>query len=41
MVAFGLALLGVEPVWNSRGILKGIQPTAGVLPESAAATSPS
>ena len=33
MVAFGLALLGVEPVWNSRGILKGIQPTAGVLPE--------
>lgn len=24
MVAFGFALLGVEPVWNSRGILKGI-----------------
>ncbi|WP_459703654.1 cobaltochelatase subunit CobN [Stutzerimonas marianensis] len=25
MVAFGLSLLGVEPVWNSRGIVEGIQ----------------
>jgi cobaltochelatase CobN len=33
MVAFGLALLGVEPVWNSRGILKGITPIPGVLPQ--------
>ncbi|HCH61166.1 MAG: cobalamin biosynthesis protein CobN [Deltaproteobacteria bacterium] len=33
MIAFGLALLGVEPVWNSRGILKGIAPVPGVLPE--------
>ena len=24
MVAFGLSLLGVEPVWNSRGIVEGI-----------------
>ena len=35
MIAFGMALLGVEPVWNSRGILKGISPIAGVLPEGA------
>jgi|GEM_PF-3981188 cobaltochelatase CobN len=25
MIAFGLALLGVEPVWNSRGIVEGIK----------------
>ncbi|MEM1414245.1 MAG: cobaltochelatase subunit CobN, partial [Myxococcota bacterium] len=31
MIAFGLALLGVEPVWNSRGILKGIARGTGVL----------
>ena len=30
MIAFGLALLGVEPIWNSRGIVEGIKrmPTA-------------
>ncbi|WP_121627006.1 cobaltochelatase subunit CobN [Poseidonibacter antarcticus] len=25
MVAFGLDLLGVKPIWNSRGILKGLE----------------
>jgi cobaltochelatase CobN len=25
MVAFGLALLGIEPVWNSRGIVSGLK----------------
>ncbi|MDG1478761.1 MAG: cobaltochelatase subunit CobN [Myxococcota bacterium] len=25
MIAFGLSMLGVEPVWNSRGVVKGIQ----------------
>ncbi|MFK2823764.1 cobaltochelatase subunit CobN [Arcobacter sp. YIC-80] len=25
MIAFGLELLGVEPIWNSRGIVKGLQ----------------
>lgn len=25
MVAFGLSLMGVEPVWNSRGIVRGIR----------------
>ena len=25
MIAFGLKLLGVRPVWNSRGILKGLE----------------
>lgn len=25
MVAFGLQLLGIRPVWNSRGIVKGLE----------------
>lgn len=31
MVAFGLSMLGIKPVWNSRGILQGIERMA--LPE--------
>lgn len=35
MVAFGLRLLGVQPIWNSRGIIKGVEriplgPTNGI-----------
>ncbi|MCB9763662.1 MAG: cobaltochelatase subunit CobN [Alphaproteobacteria bacterium] len=29
MIAFGLALLGVEPTWNSRGVVRGIQRLPG------------
>lgn len=25
MIAFGMKLLGVQPIWNSRGIIKGLQ----------------
>ncbi|MEM6960157.1 MAG: cobaltochelatase subunit CobN, partial [Myxococcota bacterium] len=31
MIAFGLALLGVRPVWNSRGIVRGIERVEGPL----------
>lgn len=26
MIAFGLDMLGIEPVWNSRGLVKGLKP---------------
>lgn len=34
MIAFGWSLLGVQPIWNSRGILKGIERIEGPLPEA-------
>ncbi|MEO1269505.1 MAG: cobaltochelatase subunit CobN, partial [Myxococcota bacterium] len=31
MIAFGLALLGIQPVWNSRGVLRGVKRIPGPL----------
>lgn len=30
MASFGLALMGIEPIWNSRGILQGLRRVEGV-----------